>query len=211
MLHGLVDTIADIWSAPDRWIEAELAAAEAAAAAETARAAAQPEAPEPEIEDEVFRARFLGLARTRQRQHGPVVCGLLSIVWPGPRLMAVGQPRDQKALTAMVGESVLNQMAGEPDCFAQRDENTYLLCFASGNAAVAELRATMMAQALRAALVRALPNSSGTLRVDRVVSEIDPVELVLKHRAIAPGLARHLQGLQSQQVAGAGLMAPRAA
>ena len=108
MLHGLVETIADIWSAPDRWIEAELAAAAAVVAQ-----SASVEAKSPEPEDQSFRANFLELARTRQRQNGRVVCGLLRLVRPGSRLMAMGSARaGTPTLTAMVADSVLGQMAG---------------------------------------------------------------------------------------------------
>jgi len=80
---------------------------------------------------------------------------------------AVGHPaRVQRGVAALLGESVLGQMAAAHDCFAQRDENTYLLCFASGNSAVAELRATMMAQALRASLLRGLPDQVVSVRVE---------------------------------------------
>ena len=111
----------------------------------------------------------------------------------------------------MLGESVLGQMAAAPDCFAQRDENTYLLCFASGNSAVAELRATMMAQALRASLLRGLPDQVASVRVESIVGEIDPVEIVLKHPRIAPGLTDHFRELLGRQVTAAPIWVPRAA
>jgi len=207
MLHGLVDTIADIWSAPDRWIEAELAAADAAAAQ---LASLKPPSPEPE--DQRFRAHFLELARTRQRQNGRVVCGLLRLIRPGSRLMAVGAARaDTPALTAMVADSVLGQMAAPPDCFTYRDPDTYLVCFASGNVAVAGLRATMMGQALRAALVRTSMEPVSTLRVESVVADLDPVDIVLNCPNIAAGLVERLDDSLSQQVAGTVSLAPRAA
>ena len=111
----------------------------------------------------------------------------------------------------MVADSVLGQMAAPPDCFTYRDPDTYLVCFASGNVAVAGLRATMMGQALRAALVRTSMEPVSTLRVESVVADLDPVDIVLNCPNIAAGLVERLDHSLSQQVAGTVSLAPRAA
>lgn len=190
MLHSLVEKIAGLWNAPDQWIAVERA--RAMPAVETA--------PSPNAE---FRAQFLDLARNRQRQNGKVVSGLLTIVWQGTRLAAHGaRYRDLKVLTEMVTDIVLDQMAGKPDFFLPYDTDNVVLCFASGNKAVTELRTAMMAHALRAALVQRMPDLAGKLRIEAVVTEIEPVEAVVRGPDLAVGLVDLLCRARDNSVLG---------
>lgn len=168
MLQGLVEKIADLWNAPDHWIEAEL------------EEVLPPEAPEPGPDDH-FRRKYLELARQRQRQNGKLVSGLITIVWHGSKLAAFGTYfRDLRALTGMVTEVVLEQMASQPDFFLPYDADNVVLCFGSPNRAVTELRTAMMAQALRAALLQHMPDLAGKIRVEFVVTALEPAEAVAK-------------------------------
>jgi hypothetical protein len=177
MLNQLVEKIADLWHAPDQWIEAEL---EEALPVEPA--------PEP-TPGEQFRRRLLDLASHRQRQNGKLVSSLLTIVWPGSKLADLGTHyRDIKALTAMVTEVVLEQMAEQPDFFLRYDADNVVLCFASPNRAVTEIRTAMMAQALRAALLQRMPDLHGKIRVDFVVAAVEPVEAVTKGPDLLTGM-----------------------
>jgi hypothetical protein len=190
MLQALVEKVADLWNAPDHWIEAERKSASPGSEVEAAPNAA-------------FRSQFLELARDRQRQHGKVVTGLLTIVWQGSRLAALGpRYRDLKVLTEMVTDVVLDQMAGKPDFFLPYDTDNVVLCFASGNRAVTELRAAMMAHALRAALVQRMPDLGGKLRIDAVVTEIEPVEAVVRGPDLAVGLVEMLCRARDSSVLG---------
>lgn len=168
MLQGLVEKIADLWNAPDHWIEAEL------------EEVLPPEAPEPGPGDH-FRRKFLELARQRQRQNGKLVTGLMTIVWHGNKLAAFGTHyRELRALTAMVTEVVLEQMASQPDFFLPYDDDNVVLCFASPNPAVIELRTAMMAHALRAALAQRAPDIARRLRIEVVVTALEPAEAVTR-------------------------------
>lgn len=177
MLNQLVGKIVDLWNAPDQWIEAE-------------RQQVRPDetADEPRPDDQ-FRAQFLDLARQRQRQNGHVVSSLLTVNWQGTRLSALGTHyREIKALMAMVTEVVLEQMANQPDFFLRYDADNVLLCFASANKAVTEVRTAMMAQALRAALLQRMPDLAGKIRIDFVVTTVEPGEAVAKGPNLAAGL-----------------------
>ena len=177
MLNQLVGKIVDLWNAPDQWIEAELR-----------EVTPDEPAPEPAPNDR-FRSRFLDLARQRQRQNGRVVSSLLTVVWQGTRLSALGTHyREIKALMTMVIEVVLEQMADQPDFFLQYDSDNVVLCFASGNKAVTEVRTAMMAQALRAALLQRMPDLAGKIRIDFVVTSVEPIEAVAKGPNLAAGL-----------------------
>ena len=176
MLQTLVGKIVDLWNAPDQWIEAE-------------RNEVLPDAaPEPPPRQR-FRTQFLELARQRQRQNGPLVSSLLTIVWQGSRLSVLGTyHREIKALMAMVTEVVLEQMADRPDFFLQYDSDNVILCFASANKAIIEVRTAMMAQALRAALLQRAPDLAGKIRIDFVVTMVEPVEVVAKETDLVAGL-----------------------
>jgi hypothetical protein len=177
MLNQLVGKIVDLWNAPDQWIEAELQHV-------------LPDATEAEPDPgDLFRTQFLNLARQRQRQNGRVVSSLLTIVWQGNKLAALGAHyREIKALMAMVTEVVLEQMADRPDFFLRYDSDNVLLCFASANKAVTEVRTAMMAQALRAALLQRMPDLAGKIRIDFVVTAVEPVEAVAKGPNLVAGL-----------------------
>lgn len=164
MLQTLVGKIAEIWNAPDLWIEAE-------------RAEAFPETA-PKTPQHSFRSQFLDLARTRQRDNGKLVASLITIVWLDAPQAEAARYRDMKALTAMVVEVVLEQMAGKPDIYLQHDADNAVLCFASGNRLVMELRTAMMAQALRAALTQRMPELAERVRIEFVVNDLDPVDAV---------------------------------
>jgi hypothetical protein len=177
MLNGLVEKIADIWNAPDAWFEAEAEAARRSDGGTPADPAA------------LFRKQLLDLARVRQRQEGRLVSAMLTIAWQGNRLSLFGaHSRDFKALTGMVMEVVLEQMATPPDLFLQLDADNAVLCFASPNRMIGELRAGMMAQALRAALFRHAPDLAGRLRIDFSVADFDPVDVVTGGTDVASGL-----------------------
>jgi len=177
MLQGLVGKIADLWNAPDQWIDAELQEA-------------MPDGPAAELgPSDHFRLRFIDLARDRQRQNGQLVSSLLTIVWQGAKLTALGpQYRDLRKLAAMVADVVLEQMATQPDFFLQYDDDNIVLCFASPNRMVTELRTAMMAQALRAALLQRIPDLAGKVRIDFTVTAVEPVEAVRKGQDLAAGL-----------------------
>lgn len=191
MLNVLVQTIADLWNAPDQWIEAELEEA-------------LPPQPEPEPSaGHTFRSRFLDLARYRQRQNGKVVSSLLTIVWQGAKLSPLAaQFREIKALTALVTEVVLEQMADRPDFFLQYDSNNVVVCFASGNKAVTEVRTAMMAQALRAALLQRMPALAGQVRIDFVVTTVEPIEAVAKGPDLVAGLVDTLCRMRDASAVG---------
>lgn len=176
MLHGLVGKIADLWNAPDQWIEKELEEA-------------LPDAPVELGPEEHFRRRLIDLAQQRQKQNGKLVSSLLTIVWQGNKLTALGPHyRDMRKLAGMVVEVVIEQMATQPDIFLQYDDDNIVLCFASPNRAVTELRTAMMAQALKAALLQRLPDLTGKLRIDFTVTQIEPVEAVAKGPDVATRL-----------------------
>lgn len=194
MLQTLVGKIVDLWNAPDQWIEAE-------------RKEVLPD--ETVVEPpphQRFRTQFLELARQRQRQNGPLVSSLLTIVWQGSRLSVLGTyHREIKALMAMVTEVVLEQMADRPDFFLRYDTDNVVLCFASANKAVIEVRTAMMAQALRAALLQRAPDLGGKIRIDFVVTTVDPVEVVAKEADLVVRLVDLLcQARNSSVIAMAG-------
>lgn len=200
MLHDLAERFAHLWNAPDAEIVSEL---DAALARQMADGDGGSEA--------TFRARFIELARTRQRQHGELVAGLVTIVWPGSRLDALGgNSRKFKLLAAMETESVLEQMAAPPDFFVQHDSNNFLLCFGSANRAVAELRTLMMCQALGAALTQRIPGLPGRIRVDHVVTAFDPVEPVAKGARASTGMVDLLFRARDRSVFGAPQLPSRA-
>lgn len=176
MLQELAGKIAELWHAPDQWIAEELEAV-------------LPEEPvEPGPVDH-FRRKLIDLAQQRQKQNGKLVSSLLTIVWQGSKLTALGaQYRDMRKLAAMVVEVVIEQMAAQPDIFLQYDDDNVVLCFASPNRAVTELRTAMMAQAVRAALLQRLPDLAGKMRIDFTVTQIEPVEAVAKGPDLAAGL-----------------------
>jgi hypothetical protein len=177
MLNQLAGKIADLWNAPDQWIEAEL------------KEAMPDEAVVELAPGDHFRLRFIDLARDRQRQNGQLVSSLLTIVWQGSKLTALGaQYRDLRKLAGMVTEVVLEQMAAQPDFFLRYDDDNVVLCFASPNRMVIELRTAMMAQALRAALLQRIPDLAGKVRIDFTVTAVEPVEAVRKGRDLAAGL-----------------------
>lgn len=176
MLEGLTGKIAALWNAPDQWIEQE-------------RKDALPDPPVVLGPGDHFRLRFLDLARHRQKQNGKLVSSLLTIVWHGTKLSALGPHyRDMRKLAAMVTEVVLDQMATQPDIFLQYDDDNVVLCFASANRAVTELRTAMMAQALRAALLQRMPELTGKMRIDFTISAVEPVEAVTRGPDLATGL-----------------------
>lgn len=179
MLQSLVGKIADLWNAPDAWIAAEIEDS-------------MPPVPEDEPAPgsaELFRRRFIELAGQRQRANGRVVSAMLSIAWQGSRLGAHGSRyRDLKVLTEMVTDLVLEQMAGKPDFYLAYDTDNAVLCFASANRAIVELRGAMMAQALVAALVQRMPDLAGKVRVEVVVTEVEPVDVVTRGTDLAVAL-----------------------
>lgn len=189
MLQGLVAKIAVLWNAPDHWIEAE-------------REEVLP--PEPEAEpapDQLFRRQFFDLARLRQRRNEQLVSGLLTISWQGGKSTALGAHyRDLKVLAGMVTEVVLEQMAAQPDFFFPYDSDNVVLCFASANRAIVELRAAMMAHALRAALLQRAPDLASKMRVDVIVTAVEPVELVTKGQDLLAGLVDLLSRARDRQV-----------
>jgi len=176
MPQGLVGKIADLWNAPDQWIEQELEAA----------------LPEPPVDlgpDHHFRRRVIALAQQRQKQNAHLLSSLLTVVWQGNKLTALGAHyRDMRKLASMVTELVLEQMAAEPDIFLQYDDDNAVLCFASTNRAVTEVRMAMMAQALRAALLQRMPDLAGKIRIDFTVTTVEPIEAVAKGPDLAAGL-----------------------
>lgn len=168
MLQGFVEKIADLWNAPDQWIEAER------------EEVLPPEAPEPGPGDH-FRRKFLDLARQRQRQNSKLVSSLLTVVWHGSKLAAYGSYYNNlRTLTGMVTDMVLEQMAAPPDFYLPYDTDNVVLCFASPNREVAELRTAMMAHALRAALQQRMPDLSARIRIEFVVSALEPVDVVAR-------------------------------
>ena len=176
MLQGLAGKIADLWNAPDQWIEKELEEA-------------LPEEPVELGPVDHFRRKLIALAQQRQKQNGKLVSSLLTIVWQSNKLTALGTHyRDMRKLAAMVVEVVLEQMAAQPDIFLQYDDDNVVLCFASANRAVTEVRTAMMAQALRAALLQRMPDVAGKLRIDFTVTQIEPVEAVARGPDLAAGL-----------------------
>lgn len=176
MLEGLAGKIADLWHTPDLWIERELEDA-------------LPDAPVELGPIDHFRRRLIALAQQRQKQNGKLVSSLLTIVWQGNKLSALGTHyRDMRKLAGMVVEVVLEQMATQPDIFLQYDDDNVVLCFASANRAVTEVRTAMMAQALRAALLQRMPDLAGKLRIDFTVTAVEPVEAVTKGPDLAAGL-----------------------
>lgn len=176
MLEGLVGKIADLWNAPDQWIEKELEEA-------------LPDEPVELGPDGHFRRKLIALAQQRQKQNGKLVSSLLTIVWHGNKLTALGTGYcDVRNLTGMVVEVVLEQMATQPDIFLRYDDDNVVLCFASANRAVTELRTAMMAQALRAALLQRMPDLAGKLRIDFTVTAVEPVEAVARGPDIAASL-----------------------
>ncbi len=180
MLEGLVGKIADLWNAPDQWIEKELEDA----------------LPDPPVvlgPDGHFRRNLIALAQQRQKQSGQLLSSLLTIVWQGTKLSALGPHyRDMRKLTGMVIEVVLDQMATQPDIFLQYDDDNVVLCFASANRAVTELRTAMMAQALRAALLQRMPDLAGKMRIDFTVIGVEPVEAVTRGPDLAASLVDRL-------------------
>lgn len=197
MIRIFLDTIADLWRAPDAWIAAELEFAPSGSD------------PTPVHADGPFRSQFLDLARQRQRANGPMVAGLLSLAWQVPRLSAIGaRHSDMKALTAMVAEVVLQQMADRPDFVLQYDADTFLVCFASGSPAVPEIRIAMMAQALEAALLARIPNLDGRLRIDHVVTTLNPAAPVRRYADIGTGLASILRTARDSRPFGPAIFQP---
>lgn len=180
MLRTLVGKIAEIWNAPDQWIEAE-------------RAEAFPEL-EAATPHGAFRSQFLDLARDRQRENGKLVASLITIVWTDAPEGEATRYRDMKALTAMVVEVVLEQMAGRPDICLQYDADNAVICFASGNRLVMELRTAMMAQALRAALGQRMAELAERVRIEFVVQDLDPVDAVAGGTDPAAALVELLGG-----------------
>lgn len=180
MLQGVAGKIAELWNAPDQWIEKELEAA-------------LPDRPVELGPRDHFRLRLIDLARQRQRQHGKLVSSLLTIVWTNSKLSALGPHyRDLRKLASMVTEVVLAQMTTQPDIFLQYDDDNVVLCFASPNQAVTELRTAMMAQALRAALLQRMPDMADKVRIDFVVTAVEPVEAVAHGPNVAAGLVDRL-------------------
>lgn len=197
MIRTFLDTIADLWRAPDAWIAAELDLAPSEG--ET----------KPVHPDGLFRSQFLDLARQRQRANGPMVAGLLSLVWQVPRLTAFGaRHSDMRALTALVAEVVLQQMADRPDIVLQYDADTFLVCFASGSPAVPEIRIAMMAQALEAALLARIPDLDGRLRIDHVVTTLNPATPVRRYADIGTGLASILRTARDSRPFGPAIFQP---
>lgn len=176
MLEGLVGKIARVWNAPDQWIEKELEAV-------------LPDPPAEPGPDDLFRLRLIELAGERQKQNGKLVSSLLTIVWQGTKLTALGPHyRDMRKLAGMVTELVLEQMATQPDIFLKYDDDNVVLCFASANRAVTEVRTAMMAQALRAALLNRMPNLADKLRIEFVVTSVEPVDAVAGGNDLVTGL-----------------------
>lgn len=188
MLRQLVDTIGDLWRTPDAWVAAEVVAAMPVQDEEL-----------PEVERR-FRTQFIALARYRQRLDGRLLAGLLTINWQVSRPALFG-PRasEMKRLTSMVSEVVLEQMADLPDLVLQYDADHFLVCFAGSGEPIAELRLTMMAQALQAALEQRIPDLAGQVRIAAQMTSFAPALPLRRSPNLAAGLASLLMGGKRMQ------------
>jgi len=185
MLPKLLDTIFELWRAPQDWARAGFVPADPLADTELSDA------------ERRFRARFIELARHRQQSNGKLLAGLLTLDWQVSRPTPAGPPQGEiKRLAGMVSEVVLEQMADLPDLVLQYDADHFLVCFAGAGEPIAELRLAMMAQALQAALEQRIPDIAGKLRIDAAMSSFAPALPLRRSPSLASGLASMLVAAQ---------------